>query len=281
MLAAFTIDPHAAAAILPGQELFPCRVMGRGLLVLTVVDYTDTTIGRYVEMCIGILATRGRRHAPPLIPAVLRGAFGTGVYIYDLPVSTEISVKGGLGIWGMPKRRASLDFVIGPDTVSTQYDVDGQLALRLDVPKPGRTPLPMRMNGVGYGQFRGLLTKSRLRFRGRAGLSLRPAQGGRLLLGDHPRMDPIKALGIDPRPLLTGFVPAAAGVLDDHIETWFLTAGQAPGPAALGLKDVIDLDLSEQWLPPPDRAYSDRLLKELSPEQAVRPRPLPAPAALS
>lgn len=272
LLAGFTIDPGAAASLLPGQELFPGRIMRRGLLILTVVDYTDTTIGRYIELCVGILVTRGRRRAPSLLPTILRSAFGTGVYIYDLPVSTEISVKGGLGIWGMPKHRASLDFLVGSDVVSSQYDLDGQLALRIDVPRRSRAALPMRATSVGYGQFRGLLTKSSLSFRGRAGISFRPGSGARLLLGDHPRMDPIKRLGIDPRPLFTGFVPSAAGILDDHVETWFLTADHPPGPAELGLRDVIDLGVSEAWLPPPNRELSDRLLTDLSPAQAVSPR---------
>lgn len=281
LLAAFTIDAGAAASLLPGQELFPCRILRRGLLVVTVVDYPDTTIGRYIELCLGILVTRGRRVAPPLLPTIMRSAFETGVYIYDLPVSTEVSVKGGLGIWGMPKRRASLDFLIGPDVVSSQYDLDGQVVMRIDVPRTSRALFPLVADSVGYGQFRGLLTKSCLHFQGRAGLQFRPAEGARLLLGDHPRMDPIKRLGIDPRPLFTGFVPSAAGVLDDHVETWFLTADGPPDPAEVGLEDVVKLGLSEMWLPPPNRESSDRLLRELSPEEAVRPRPAPSVARLT
>lgn len=270
LLAAFTIDADAAASVLPGQELHPCRILRRGLFVITVVDYMDTTIGRYIETCIGIVVTRGRRPAPPLLPMALPFAFGTGVYIYDLPVSTEISVKGGLGIFGMPKRRASLDFVVGQDTVSSQYDLDGKLVMRIDVPKPSGAPFPMFVNGVGYGQFRGLLTKSYLHFNGRAGLSMRPAKGARLLLGDHPRIAPIKRLGIDPRPLFTGFVPSASGVLDDHVETWFLTSDHPPGDPPVGLKDVVNLGLSEEWPAPPNRERSDLMMHELSPEEGVR-----------
>src|SRR4051812_23020761 len=63
MFAAFTVDANAAAAMLPGQELHPVKVLGRGVLVLAIVDYHDTTIGKYVEFCIGILAARG--YTPP------------------------------------------------------------------------------------------------------------------------------------------------------------------------------------------------------------------------
>jgi hypothetical protein len=268
LFACFGIDPGAAAALLPGQVLHPCRVLRRGLLVVAVANYLDTPIGQYVEFCIGILVTRGRSQAPALAPLLLRSLFGVGVYIYDLPVSTEISVKGGLGIWGMPKRQANLDYVVGDDTVSSQYDLDGQLAMRIDVQRPARSLLPLRATGAGYGSFRGLLAKSYIHVRGRMGLSLRGGEA-RLLIGDHPRMDPLKSLDIDPRPVVTGFIPSTRGVLDDHAETWFLTSDAPPGGAPVGLRDVVDLGTSQQWLAPPDRAASDRLLERLGPDERV------------
>jgi hypothetical protein len=272
LTAAFSIDAERARRILPGQELHPCRLWNRGVLVIAVVNYLDTAIGKYVEFCIGILCTRGPRAAPPLLPLLLRGAYGTGVYIYDLPVSTEISVKGGLGIWGMAKRRANLDFVIGEETVSSQYDLDGQLVMRIDIPRPRRVALPARLNGVGYGSFRGMLTKSCVYLRGRMGVSLGRSNAARLLVGDHARMEPIGALDIDPDPLFSAFLPASGGVLDDHVETWFLTHDAMPAAPYEGLEQVIGLGLSEEWASAPDRNYSDRLMGELSPRQRVARR---------
>jgi hypothetical protein len=270
LFAGFTIDPEAARAILPGQELHPCRIWNRGVLVFTVVNYIDTTIGRYVEFCIGVLCTRGLRPAPRLLPLAAIPVYGTGVYIYDLPVSTEISVKGGRGIWGMAKRRANLDFVIGGDTVSSQYDLDGQIAIRIDIPKTAPR-VPMYMKGMGYGDFRGMMTKSYVYMKGKMGFTVGGGGAGatRLLVGDHPRMDPIRRLDIDPAPLFTGYAPRIDGVLDDHIETWFLTADEPPGPPAEGMRDVVDLTLDEEWLAPPDRKASDLLLDTLTADQAV------------
>ncbi|MBG0832626.1 acetoacetate decarboxylase family protein [Planomonospora sp. ID67723] len=266
LLAAYPIDPEGARAVLP-RELHPCRIRGRGLLLIAVVDYQDTTIGTYVEFCIGVLCTRGDRPAPPLLPLLLGPVFGTGVYIYDLPVSTEISVKGGLGIWGMPKRRASLDFVVGDTTVSSQYDLDGQLVMRIDVPRPALTRLPLRFNGVGYGCFRGMLAKSSISMRGRMGVTFGGGPGGRLLLGDHERVAWMKQLDIGSRPLVTAFVPAMRGVLDDHVETWFLTSDTVPGPPEDGLESVVGLGLGQGRLPPPDRVRSDRLLRAPGPRE--------------
>src|SRR6201996_8378132 len=268
LFAVFAIDADRAQAMLPGQELHVVRAFGKGLLTLAVVNYLDTTIGKYVEFCVGILVSRGLRPAPTLPSLLFRGHYGTGVYIYDLPVSTEISVKGGLGIWGMPKRQANLDYVIGEDTVSTQYDLDGQLVVRVDIPRPKRTALPMTMDGQAYGDFRGLLYKSYIHLTGGTGLTL-GGRKARLLIGDHPRAEPLKQLGITPTALGTGFTPQVDGVLADHIETWYLTGNRPPGNPAVDLHDVIDLGLSQEWLTPPDRATSDRLMARLSPAERV------------
>jgi hypothetical protein len=271
LFAAFSIDARRAAEMLPGQELHPFRIFNRGVLLIAVVNYHDTTIGKYVEFCIGVLATRGPQPAPPLLPLLLRSHFGTGVYIYDLPVSTEISVKGGRSIWGMAKRKANLDYIVGDDVVSSQYDLDGQLVMRIDIPHP--QPLfPFRLDGVGYGDSRGMLWKSYTHVRGRLGVSLGTSKV-RLLVGDHPRMDVVKRLDIHPRALFAGFTPVIDGVLDDHTETWFLTADTPPEVPAEGLKDLIGLGLSQEWLPRPDRVRSDRMMAELTPGERVGVRP--------
>lgn len=279
LFAGFSIDPVAARELLPGEELHPCRVWSRGVLVIAVVNYLDTAIGRYVEFCVGVLCTRGPRAAPRLVPLTMLPRFGTGVFIYDLPVSSEVSVKGGRGIWGMAKRQANLDFVIGDDTVSSQYDLDGQLVVRIDVPR-GPARLPFFVKGVGYGDFRGMLTKSHIYLKGRSGFSTRPERA-RLVLGDHPRAEALKRLHIDPRPMFSGFVPRLEGVLDDYVETWFLTARHPRPEPEEGMGDVVGLGLSQDWLAPPDRAGSDRLLEELSPGQAVGRAPRPPPSAVT
>ncbi|MEV4112862.1 acetoacetate decarboxylase family protein [Nonomuraea sp. NPDC049695] len=261
LFAAYPIDPRGAREALP-EELRPYRIRGEGVLLIAVVDYRDTTIGTYVELCAGILCTRSDRPTPPpLLPLLLGSAFGTGVYIRDMPVSTEISVKGGLGIWGMPKRRASLDFVAGESTVSSQYDLDGRMVLRVDVPRPARAWLPLRLTGTGYASFRGMLVKSSVTLRGRMGITPGGGPGSRLLIGDHERAAWLRRLDVRDRPFVTAFVPALSGVLDDHVESWFLTSAAPPPPPGDGLRSVVDLGLGQDRLPPPDRAGSDRLLE--------------------
>ena len=151
-----------------------------------------------------------------------------GQYVYDLPVSSEISVKGGKGIWGMPKHQANLDFQIGPQTVSSQYDLDGELAMRVTIRKPRWTGIPLRMGSTNFCEFRGMLFKSSLYFHGQIGVSVISHKGAELLIGDHPRLAPLKELGAGSRPFATCFFPASAGILDDHCESWFLSFDDPP-----------------------------------------------------
>lgn len=255
LMAAFTIDAGRAAGLLPGRELHPILLWrDRGILMITVVDYTSTNIGKYIEFSIAIGVTHGLRPAPRLLPLCFQRHYGMGQYVYDLPVSSEISVKGGKGIWGMPKHQANLDFRIDSHTVSSQYDLDGRLAMRITIRRPRWTGLPLRMSAVNFCQFRGMLFKSSIYFHGNIGASVWPLGAAELMIGDSPRTAPLRQLNISSRPLFTAFFPASAGILDDHYEGWFLAFDEPPTQEPEGLKSVVDLGLSQAWLPPPSCA---------------------------
>jgi hypothetical protein len=248
----FSIDGDRAAELLPGGEVHPLRLPGgRGVLMVTVIDYRSTDIGRYIEYSIAIACTHGSRPAPPLLPAVLQKPFGTGQFVLDLPVSTEVSVKGGKGIWGMPKHQANLDLVVTDDEVSAQYDLDGLLAMRVEIDRPRRFSLPIGLGAVNYCAFRGLLMKSYIYFDAKVYFAVGRRAGARLYLGDHPRMDPLRTLDISGRPLFCAFLDDSQGVLDDYFESWFLTYDRPPEEIPAGLESVVDLGQSQEWLDPP------------------------------
>lgn len=103
LMAVFTIDANKARRLLPGIEIHPLRLWSKALLVITVINYEITDIGKYIEFSIAIACTHGSKTAPRLLPTIFMKHYRSGQFVYDLPVSTEISVKGGKGIWGMPK----------------------------------------------------------------------------------------------------------------------------------------------------------------------------------
>lgn len=251
LFAVFTIDAGEAAKLLPGKELAPFRLWNRGLLVVTVVDYRNTNIGKYIEFSIAIACTHGSRSSPPLIPALFQKKYGVGQFVFDLPVSSEISVKGGKGIWGMPKHQANLNFIDGPDTVSSLYEEDGKLGMFVTIDKP-RMAIPIDTRAANYCTFRGLLMKSYLHFKGTIRFSLFRHGAGRVVIGDLPRVQPLKRLDISRDPIFTGYVESVDGVLDDYFETWFLAGDIPPELSREGMSSVVGLGLSQEWLAPPD-----------------------------
>jgi hypothetical protein len=252
LMAGFPVEAAAAARLLPGGEVHPLRLLdGRGLLVVTVVDYTSTDIGTYVEFSLALACTHGPRPAPRLLPGLLPGTFGTGQFVLDLPVSSEISVKGGKGIWGMPKHQANLDFKVSDSAVSSQYEVDGHLGMYIEIERPPATGLPLRVGAVNYCAFRGMLMKSSIYFDGKADVAFGRRARARLVVGDAPQVAGLHDLRIATDPLFTVYLTSAQGVLDDHFECWFLTSDEPGQTYGDPLDSVVGLGLSQVWPEPP------------------------------
>lgn len=252
LMAVFSINADKAKRLIPGNDVYPYRLWNRGLLVITVINYVHTVIGKYIEYSIAIACTHGNKPAPRLIPGLFWQHYGTGQYVYDLPVSTEVSVKGGKGIWGMPKHQANLDFIIGEKTISSQYDKDGQFAMKIEIERPEKAWLPINLGAVNYCEFRGMMMRSRIYFKSKCGFSLFKKGSATITLGDHPRVQPLKDLEISPDPVMTAFLPSTTGILDDACESWFVLYEEMPTQAPEGLESVVNLGLGEIWLPPPD-----------------------------
>lgn len=251
LMAAFRCNLDRAREALPGNELHPLNLFGKGIFLVTVVDYRETNIGKYIEYSLAIACTHGARPAPIGLPFIFQKTFGVGQYVVDLPVSTKISVKGGKGIWGMPKHQASLDFLVSDTTVSSQYNLDGQLVTRIDIARPTGWRIPLNLGAANYCAFRGMLMKSYIYFQGGIQMALLGGARAAFTLGDHPRAEPLERLEIERNPIFTGYFGQTAGVLDDHVEAWFLSYPEPPAAPPEGMESVIDLPLDETWLPPP------------------------------
>ncbi len=266
LFAVFSIDADKARKLIPGNEIHPVRLWNRGLLVVSVIDYLETNIGRYIEFSIAIAVTHGSRPAPRFLPALFMDHYGTGQWVFDLPVSSEVSVKGGKGIWGMPKHQANLNYIIGENVVSSQYDQDGMFAVKIEVERPKSCWMPVNMHGINYTAFRGMLFKSGVYFHGKLGFHLFKKGSAKLIIGDHPRVRALKDLDIRPDPILAAFLPQANGVLDDHSESWFLSESSLPAHPPEGMEAVVNLGQSQEWLSPPVPINDD----SVSPQELVR-----------
>lgn len=249
LMAIFPIDAKKAKAFLP-KDIHPFRLWSKALLVITVVDYKETTIGKYIEYSIAIACTHGAKPAPRLLPGLFMKFFKTGQYVVDLPVSSEVSVKGGKGIWGMPKHQGHLNFIIEDNKVSSQYDLDGKLVTYVELEAPKHAWIPVKTRASNYCSFRGMLMKSDILLDTKFGIHLFSKAKARFVIGDHPRLQAMKELDIG-KPIASIFLPSINGTLDDHIEGWFLDFEKMPDTVPEGLEAVINLGLSEEWLAPP------------------------------
>lgn len=254
LMAAFPVDARAAAALLPGAELHPVRLPGgKGILMVTVIDYKATDIGAYIEYSLAIAVTRGARPALPLLPLLLQKSLDFGQYVVDLPVSTEVSVKGGKGIWGMPKHQASLDFRVTGTTVSSAYEIDGVQGALVEIDRPPATALPVKIRAVNLCTFRGMLYQSTIYFAGTADVAFGRAARARLEFGPLPQVAGLAGLQIDEKPLFTVYIPDSHGVLDDHVESWFQYGHDQVPDGGDGLDSVAHLGRGETWPDPPRR----------------------------
>lgn len=253
IMAGFLCDYEKAKTLLPGNELHPVKAFGgKAVFMVTVIDYRHTTIGKYIEYSLALAVTKGSKPAPALLPALMMKTFKTGQFILDLPVSSEISVKGGKGIWGMPKHKANLDFIITDNQVSAQYEKDNQFAFRIEIDKPQKINFPINIGATNYSHFRNMLMASYIHFKTKAGIKFGKSAIGRLYIGDHPRTKFLKELKIQSKPFFTMYMPEANGVLDDHFESWFMTYDQQPEKVTPeGFESVFDLKLNEDWFPAP------------------------------
>jgi hypothetical protein len=152
----------------------------------------------------------------------------------------------------MPKHQANLDFVIARRTVSSQYDLDGQMCVRVEIDRPRFDRLPMSMGTCNYCAFRGLLMKSSVYFDAHVGLNVPFTRSARIQIGDHPRVDALRGLNVASRPLFSAYMSESRGILDDHFESWFLSYEEPPAVAPEGMESVVGLDQSQAWLAPPN-----------------------------
>lgn len=256
LMAGFACDWEKANALLPGNEIHALKLPnGKAALLITVIDYIDTSIGKYIEYSIAIGCTHGSKPAPPILNAVMMKTYGTGQYILDLPVSSEVSVKGGKGIWGMPKHKANLDFIVTDEMVSSQYEKDGQFAFRIEIERPKTPSLKLKIGTANYCRFRNMLMASYIYFDSKAGINLFGKAKANLYIGNHPRVSFLRDIDINPNPFFTMFMPKANGILDDHFDCWFMTYEKPPEAMPEGLESIYNLGLSEDWLEAPSLDY--------------------------
>ncbi len=119
--------------MLPDRRFVPAQVLpGVGAVSFSALEYYDTDIGPYNEFSIGILLNSYQFQPIPgynLLRQYLQDYYY--VYIYHLPVTTEVALRGGIDFYNYPKFMADINFSDTADEVICELAERGQKILEL------------------------------------------------------------------------------------------------------------------------------------------------------
>ncbi|HEY8546757.1 MAG TPA: acetoacetate decarboxylase family protein [Acidimicrobiales bacterium] len=197
--AIYDVDAAAAAALLPEGGAF--RVVestpGRAQLVLAAIDYRDNDLGDYLELGITLFVTptAGPPNGAPADD-------GVGTFITRLPVNQAFTCAAGRQIWGFPKTVEDLTLDYKDDAAVMTLRMDGELVLRLTLPRGGDDELPMTPMTT-YTYLDGVPHATAFTQGGAGSQVLLGGDGVELELGTHQVADQLAGLGLaDATPLL-------------------------------------------------------------------------------
>jgi hypothetical protein len=182
-------------ALLPSKRLHPLRVTpGQSVVSLTLFAYRDCDIGPYNEVSFSVPVTLDK--PSPLFSGVLRKApTSLGVYVRQMPVSTEIARAVGVHFAAFPKFVADIQFEQENGWTTFRASHDSREILTFSGRVLETTPAPRSRLAV-YNYRNGHLLRSEMIVsEAKVGASTRGADV-RLELGDHPMAQEIEALNL-------------------------------------------------------------------------------------
>jgi hypothetical protein len=201
--AIFEVDATAARALVP-PELDPVETApGRCQIVLAVIDYRDNDLGDYLEVATTFFVTPAGGSADD-----------AGTFITHLPVDQEFTCEAGRTIWGFPKSVEEIDLDYAATTVTCTLRMDGQLVLRLTLPRGGDSempPLPM----TTYTLIDGVAHRTAFTQGGSGSQVLLGGDGVTLELGDHTVAKELESLGLPAAAVMSTWTENMRGTFEN------------------------------------------------------------------
>jgi hypothetical protein len=131
--AMFPVAIRKLKELLPHPNFKPVEMWpGTGTLVISAYEYHDTSIDPYNELAISVLVRFPPATGLPgwdVFSMLRRHRYS--VYIYQLPVTTEMARKGGVYFYNFPKFLANIEFRDFEDWLEVQLSEDGEIILNL------------------------------------------------------------------------------------------------------------------------------------------------------
>lgn len=183
------VDATAAQALLPADFEVAETAPGRANLAIALVDYRDNDLGSYLEIGI-ILFVRPR------------GGGEEGNFIVHLPVDQEFTCEAGQRIWGFPKTVESIERVDGGGSTTWTLQMDGELVLRLTMPRGGSDAAPA-LPMTSYTVLDGVPHATAFSQWGKGSQLVIGGAGVTVELGSHPIAKELESLGLPAEPQLS------------------------------------------------------------------------------
>jgi Acetoacetate decarboxylase (ADC) len=211
MIAVFYVDYNSAQAMVEPHHLTAIHFSGgKALVGIAFYEYRNSSINPYNEVGVAIAALPNGTIAPkfPLLSLFYSlDKYRVGLYIVDLPVTTDTACAAGKEIWGYPKFVTSISFeLIGrkfngsvrhPDSSGSLLTMSGNAGLGISGPL---------LDLVLYSSHQGKTLRTLVNTRGGGRISLPGSI--RLQAGDsdHPMRDRLIKLGLkDAKPAFVSY----------------------------------------------------------------------------
>ncbi|MFV0316468.1 MAG: acetoacetate decarboxylase family protein [Microthrixaceae bacterium] len=182
----WSVPLDAAAAVLPGDAFEPADMGGTAMLVLALVDYVRNPWGDYNEVNFGVLVNPVGRTEE------------VGAFQWRMPVDQEMTCRAGNEVLGLPKSVEQIVFDYTEHRVSVALDMDGEMTLRVDIPRVSAEGVPDSQETLTYSYLDGIPTIVPLTIEIGSGV-IDPAEV-RLELGDSPAAKELAAMGLPRAP---------------------------------------------------------------------------------
>ncbi len=205
--------------LLPSSRMHPLRVTPKQcVFTISAFEYRDSDIGSYNEVSIGIPIELDK--PSPVFTGILRKAPAVPkLYIWHLPVTTEIARAAGVEFAGYPKFLADITFERDGEWVKCQLQKGGQHILTLigrereqdnETPRSRIHPITVR---------EGYILRCELILSARRQISSRDSESVRLELGEHPIAQEVKELKLG-KLLAYQYTPQHQAILTPVVESF-------------------------------------------------------------
>jgi Acetoacetate decarboxylase (ADC) len=201
--AVFDVDAAAAQRLLPGDAFDVVESSpGRAQLALATIDYRDNDLGDYHEVGVTLFVVpRGR------------DASAAGTFVTHLPVDQDFTCEAGRTIWGFPKTVEEITVDYQADHVTTTLQMDGEVVLRLTLPRGGDETLPP-VEMTAYSYVDGVPHATAFSQGGTQAQVVAGGAGVTLDLGPHPLAQTLRDLGLPSTAALSTWTGHMRGRFD-------------------------------------------------------------------